>query len=239
MKRKTERRPTSFWVSSKRHQFWTRSSSQILRLLTLDISYIQGLLSMWGLLPQSQGKLGLGFHWIYFVFRIPLKDCQLPPSSFSTQVGLLMNVRVLLDRIIKDTTHSVAILWVHQHIYTYISKDKTFNSTFSHLRWTSLQINSHLLVQVWDLKEEKVVLELEMIFASMKHLSLSKNIFNFQRFLKVEVKAPFIGGKKSKKFPEGATIGMFSNACGDEEWSHSGMNTNSEHKYWMYGWTHI
>jgi len=44
------------------------------------------------------------------------------------------------------------------------------------------------------------------------------------QFLKVNVKAPFVG-KRSKKFPEGLNIGMFSNACGDKTW------TNSENDY--------
>ena len=43
-------------------------------------------------------------------------------------------------------------------------------------------------------------------------------------FLKRNVKAPFVGGKKSKKFPEGLEISMFSNACGDETWKNSGKN---------------
>jgi len=41
------------------------------------------------------------------------------------------------------------------------------------------------------------------------------------RYVKKEVKAPFVGGK-SKKFPDGLKIGMFSNACGDETWQNSG-----------------
>ena len=42
-------------------------------------------------------------------------------------------------------------------------------------------------------------------------------------FLKIKVKAPFVGGKKSKKFPEGLKIAMFSNACGDTTWKNSGV----------------
>ena len=47
-------------------------------------------------------------------------------------------------------------------------------------------------------------------------------MFNF-RFLKKDVKAPFVGGKKSRKFPEGLHLGIFSNACGDEEWTNTGV----------------
>ena len=45
------------------------------------------------------------------------------------------------------------------------------------------------------------------------------------RYLKNDIKAPFVGGK-SKKFPEGLQIGMFSNACGDAEW----QNAEKYHK---------
>ena len=45
------------------------------------------------------------------------------------------------------------------------------------------------------------------------------------RYIKDSIKAPFVGGK-SKKFPEGLQIGMFSNACGDAEW----QNAESYHK---------
>ena len=48
------------------------------------------------------------------------------------------------------------------------------------------------------------------------------------------MKAPFIGGKKSRKFPEGATIGMFSNACGDEEWTHAGLFSIEGHDHLFY-----
>eukprot|EP00091_Calanus_sinicus_P004625 TRINITY_DN14967_c0_g1_i1.p1 TRINITY_DN14967_c0_g1~~TRINITY_DN14967_c0_g1_i1.p1 ORF type:complete len:183 (-),score=56.97 TRINITY_DN14967_c0_g1_i1:108-656(-) len=42
-------------------------------------------------------------------------------------------------------------------------------------------------------------------------------------FLKEEVKAPFVG-PKSKKFPKGLEIGMFSSACGSKEkWHFTGM----------------
>jgi len=37
--------------------------------------------------------------------------------------------------------------------------------------------------------------------------------------LKKKVNAPFVG-KNSKKFPEGAEFGMYSNACGDPEWTY-------------------
>merc|ERR1712073_147320 len=37
---------------------------------------------------------------------------------------------------------------------------------------------------------------------------------------KYNIKAPFVCGK-SKKFPVGLQIAMFSNACGDEEWTNS------------------
>jgi len=47
-------------------------------------------------------------------------------------------------------------------------------------------------------------------------------------FLKRNVKAPFVGGKKSKKFPEGLEISMFSNACGDETWKNSGYHHNEK-----------
>merc|ERR1712080_657710 len=40
------------------------------------------------------------------------------------------------------------------------------------------------------------------------------------RHLKKKVKAPFVG-KKSKKFPDGAEFGMYSNACGDVKWTYS------------------
>jgi len=39
-------------------------------------------------------------------------------------------------------------------------------------------------------------------------------------YIKDRIKAPFVGGK-SKKFPDGLVIGMFSNACGDAEWQNS------------------
>jgi len=45
-------------------------------------------------------------------------------------------------------------------------------------------------------------------------------------YIKDSIKAPFVGGKRSKKFPEGLQIGMFSNACGDDEWT----NAESYHK---------
>ena len=48
-------------------------------------------------------------------------------------------------------------------------------------------------------------------------------IFSYPRFIKDKIKAPFVGGK-SKKFPDGLQIAMFSNACGDEEWTNSGMS---------------
>ena len=45
------------------------------------------------------------------------------------------------------------------------------------------------------------------------------------RYIKDSIKAPFVGGK-SKKFPEGLQIGMFSNGCGDAEW----QNAEKYHK---------
>merc|ERR1712183_301884 len=42
------------------------------------------------------------------------------------------------------------------------------------------------------------------------------------RYVKENVKAPFVGGRKSKKFPEGLEIGMFSNACGANIWTNAG-----------------
>merc|ERR1711934_683020 len=45
------------------------------------------------------------------------------------------------------------------------------------------------------------------------------------KYIKDSIKAPFVGGK-SKKFPEGLQIGMFSNACGDAEW----RNAEKYHK---------
>merc|ERR1711876_157294 len=50
-----------------------------------------------------------------------------------------------------------------------------------------------------------------------KGLSIGDDIC---RFIKDKIKAPFVGGK-SKKFPDGLQIAMFSNACGDEEWTNS------------------
>lgn len=43
------------------------------------------------------------------------------------------------------------------------------------------------------------------------------------RFLKENVKAPFVGGTKSRKFPEGLHLGIFSNACGDQKWTNTGV----------------
>ena len=43
------------------------------------------------------------------------------------------------------------------------------------------------------------------------------------RYVKKNVKAPFVGGRKSKKFPEGLEIGMFSNACGANIWTNAGQ----------------
>merc|ERR1719350_1892676 len=40
--------------------------------------------------------------------------------------------------------------------------------------------------------------------------------------LKNTVKAPFVG-KNSKKFPDGAEFGMYSNACGVPEWTYTGV----------------
>merc|ERR1711953_108084 len=47
------------------------------------------------------------------------------------------------------------------------------------------------------------------------------------KYVKENVKAPFVGGRKSKKFPEGLQIGMFSNSCGDNIWINAG-DVNSE-----------
>ena len=45
-------------------------------------------------------------------------------------------------------------------------------------------------------------------------------------YIKKKIKAPFVGGRRSKKFPEGLQIGMFSNACGDDEWTNAGQIIN-------------
>merc|ERR1711936_993835 len=41
-------------------------------------------------------------------------------------------------------------------------------------------------------------------------------------YLKLKVKIPFVGAK-SKKFPKGLEIGMFSNACGVKKWHATGL----------------
>jgi len=41
-------------------------------------------------------------------------------------------------------------------------------------------------------------------------------------YLKNSVKSPFVG-KHSKKFPNGAEFGMYSNACGVAEWTYTGV----------------
>ena len=41
------------------------------------------------------------------------------------------------------------------------------------------------------------------------------------RYIKRDIKAPFVGGKRSKKFPDGLKISMFTNACGDELWTNT------------------
>ena len=42
------------------------------------------------------------------------------------------------------------------------------------------------------------------------------------RYIKEKVKAPFVGGRRSKKFPTGLDIAMYSNACGDKIWTNAG-----------------
>ena len=66
---------------------------------------------------------------------------------------------------------------------------------------------------------------LEMISAGRFFIHRDTTVYVVSlRYVKNNVKAPFVGGRKSKKFPEGLEIGMFSNACGANIWTNAGQS---------------
>jgi len=70
-------------------------------------------------------------------------------------------------------------------------------------------------------KKKKISLKMPSTFKESrdKGLAIGDDICGK---IKKDVKAPFVGGKRSRKFPQGLQFGLFSNACNESSWHYAG-----------------